>query len=257
MSKRVIVIGGGASGMTAAIFAARQGAAVTLLEHMDRVGKKILSTGNGKCNLTNRRMDASCYRSSAPEFPMEVLGRFGEPETEAFFEELGIVLKDRNGYLYPASGQASSVLDALREELSRLGVNIVTECGEAEVAAPGSGKGGNQEWTVLCKKGRFCSDALILAAGSKAAPSTGSDGSGYDLAKRLGHRIIRPLPALVQLRCREKFFKQISGVRADACVSIWADGERLAYDQGELQLTDYGISGIPVFQVSRFAVERR
>lgn len=253
MSKRVIVIGGGASGMTAAIFAARQGAAVTLLEHMDRVGKKILSTGNGKCNLTNRRMDASCYRSSAPGFSMEVLGRFGEPETEVFFEELGIVLKDRNGYLYPASGQASSVLDALREELSRLGVTIVTECGEAEVAAPGSGKGGNQEWTVLCKKGRFCSDALILAAGSKAAPSTGSDGSGYDLAKRLGHRIIRPLPALVQLRCREKFFKQISGVRADACVSIWADGERLAYDQGELQLTDYGISGIPVFQVSRFA----
>ena len=253
MSKRVIVIGGGASGMTAAIFAARQGAAVTLLEHMDRVGTKILSTGNGKCNLTNRRMDASCYRSNAPGFPMEVLGRFGEPETEVFFEELGIVLKDRNGYLYPASGQASSVLDALREELSRLGVTIVTECGEAEVAAPGSGKGGNQEWTVLCKKGRFCSDALILAAGSKAAPSTGSDGSGYDLAKRLGHRIIRPLPALVQLRCREKFFKQISGVRADACVSIWADGERLAYDQGELQLTDYGISGIPVFQVSRFA----
>ena len=239
--------------MTAAIFAARQGAAVTLLEHMDRVGKKILSTGNGKCNLTNRRMDASCYRSNAPGFPMKALGRFGEPETEVFFEELGIVLKDRNGYLYPASGQASSVLDALREELSRLGVNIVTECGEAEVAAPGSGKGGNQEWTVLCKKGRFCSDALILAAGSKAAPSTGSDGSGYDLAKRLGHRIIRPLPALVQLRCREKFFKQISGVRADACVSIWADGERLAYDQGELQLTDYGISGIPVFQVSRFA----
>ena len=253
MSKRVIVIGGGASGMTASMFAARQGAAVTLLEHMDRVGKKILSTGNGKCNLTNRRMDASCYRSNAPGFPMEVLGRFGEPETEVFFEELGIVLKDRNGYLYPASGQASSVLDALREELSRLGVTIVTECGEAEVAAPGSGKGGNQEWTVLCKKGRFCSDALILAAGSKAAPSTGSDGSGYDLAKRLGHRIIRPLPALVQLRCREKFFKQISGVRADACVSIWADGERLAYDQGELQLTDYGISGIPVFQVSRFA----
>ena len=253
MSKRVIVIGGGASGMTAAVFAARQGAAVTLLEHMDRVGKKILSTGNGKCNLTNRRIDASCYRSSAPGFPMEVLGRFGEPETEAFFEELGIVLKDRNGYLYPASGQASSVLDALREEVSRLGVNLVTECGKAEVAAPGSGKEGRKEWTVLCEKGRFRSDALILAAGSKAAPSTGSDGSGYDLAKGLGHRIIRPLPALVQLRCREKFFKQISGVRADACVSIWADGEKLAYDQGELQLTDYGISGIPVFQVSRFA----
>ena len=129
---------------------------------------------------------------------MEVLGRFGEPETEAFFEELGIVLKDRNGYLYPASGQASSVLDALREELSRLGVNIVTECGEAEVAAPGSGKGENQEWTVLCKKGRFCSDALILAAGSKAAPSTGSDGSGYDT-------LIVSLPFS---RLSELFFRQ-------------------------------------------------
>lgn len=239
--------------MTAAIFAARQGAEVTLLEHMDRVGKKILSTGNGKCNLTNRRMDAACYRSGAPEFPMEVLNRFGEAETEAFFEELGIVLKDKNGYLYPASGQASSVLDVLREELSRLGVKIVTECGEADIVSPDSGKERKREWQVSCGKGRFRSDALILAAGSKAAPSTGSDGSGYALAKKLGHRIVRPLPALVQLRCREKFFKQISGVRADALVSIWADGRMLASDQGELQLTDYGISGIPVFQVSRFA----
>lgn len=239
--------------MTAAIFAARQGGKVTLLEHMDRVGKKILSTGNGKCNLTNRHMDAACYRSSAPEFPMEVLSRFGEPETEIFFEDLGIVLKDRNGYLYPASGQASSVLDALREELSRQGVKVVTECGNVSITAPDAGRNGKQEWIVSCEKGRFCSDALILAAGSKAAPSTGSDGSGYRLAKKLGHRIVEPLPALVQLRCKEKFFKQISGVRTDALVSIWADGEKLACEQGELQLTDYGISGIPVFQVSRFA----
>lgn len=253
MSKRVIIIGGGASGMTAAIFAARQGAQVTLLEHMDRVGKKILSTGNGKCNLTNRRMNAECYRSSVPGFPMEVLSRFGEQETEAFFEDLGIVLKDRNGYLYPASGQASSVLDALREELAQLGVKVVTECGSTAITAPDAGKNGKREWTVSCGKGRFHSDALILATGSKATPSTGSDGSGYVLARKLGHRIISPLPALVQLRCREKFFKQISGVRTDAVVSIWADGKKLASDQGELQLTDYGISGIPVFQVSRFA----
>lgn len=255
MSKRVITIGGGASGMTAAIFAARQGAQVTLLEHMDRVGKKILSTGNGKCNLTNRRMDASCYRSSVPEFPMEVLSWFGEPDAETFFEDLGIVLKDKSGYLYPASGQASSVLDALREELSRLGVKIVTECGSETITAPDFRKDGKQEWLVSCEKGRFYADAVILAAGSKAAPSTGSDGSGYALAKKLGHRMIHPLPALVQLRCRETFFKQVSGVRADACVSIWADGKELASDQGELQLTDYGISGIPVFQVSRFASE--
>ena len=127
MKKHVLIIGGGASGMAAAIFGARQGAEVTILEHMDRVGKKILSTGNGKCNLTNRRMEPGCYRCSVPEFPMEVLSRFGEEDTEAFFEDLGIVLKDRNGYLYPASGQASSVLDALRAELSLRGVAVVTE----------------------------------------------------------------------------------------------------------------------------------
>ena len=205
MKKHVLIIGGGASGMAAAIFGARQGAEVTILEHMDRVGKKILSTGNGKCNLTNRRMEPGCYRCSVPEFPMEVLSRFGEEDTEAFFEDL---------------------------------------------EAP---KGPAEKWRVTCERGTFFSDALILAAGSKAAPATGSDGSGYKLAKKLGHRILTPLPALVQLRCREPFFKQIAGVRTDVQVKILAEGEELASDCGELQLTDYGISGIPVFQVSRFA----
>lgn len=250
MKKHVLIIGGGASGMAAAIFGARQGAEVTILEHMDRVGKKILSTGNGKCNLTNRRMEPGCYRCSVPEFPMEVLSRFGEEDTEAFLEDLGIVLKDRNGYLYPASGQASSVLDALRAELSLRSVAVVTECGPVHIEAP---KGPAEKWRVTCERGTFFSDALILAAGSKAAPATGSDGSGYKLAKKLGHRILTPLPALVQLRCREPFFKQIAGVRTDVQVKILAEGEELASDCGELQLTDYGISGIPVFQVSRFA----
>ena len=102
-------------------------------------------------------------------------------------------------------------------------------------------------------QGNFSGETLILACGSKAAPGTGSDGSGYKLAKRLGHHIIKPLPALVQLRCPEKFFKQLAGVRADASVILYSDGRKLAEDKGEVQLTDYGISGIPVFQVSRFA----
>ena len=126
MKKQVTIIGAGASGMTAAIFAARQGAQVTLLEHMDRVGKKILSTGNGKCNLSNRFMEETCYRSGVADFPMEVISRFTVEETLSFFEDLGIVVKDRNGYLYPHSGQASSVLDVLRAELDHRRIRTVT-----------------------------------------------------------------------------------------------------------------------------------
>lgn len=250
MKRRVIVIGGGASGMTAAIFAARQGAEVRLLEHTDRVGKKILSTGNGKCNLSNRRMEESCYRSGDPDFPMRVLSQFGLFQTMEFFEDLGIVMKERDGHLYPYSGQAASVLDVLRLELARRGVTVVTSCETERIE---DHDGPYREFVIHTSCGRFDADAVILATGSKAAPSTGSDGSGYKLAKKLGFQVIKPLPALVQLKCREKFYKQISGVRADVRLSLFADGQKLAYDEGELQLTDYGISGIPVFQVSRFA----
>ena len=250
MKKQVTIIGAGASGMTAAIFAARQGAQVTLLEHMDRVGKKILSTGNGKCNLSNRFMEETCYRSGVADFPMEVISRFTVEETLSFFEDLGIVVKDRNGYLYPHSGQASSVLDVLRAELDHRRIRTVTEC---RIDAVRYRETGDKRFKVSTSQGSFLSDCLILATGSKAAPATGSDGSGYQLAEQLGHHIIKPLPALVQLRCREKFYKQISGVRTDGCVSLRCGSEELARDQGEIQLTDYGISGIPVFQVSRYA----
>ncbi|MDY5484821.1 MAG: NAD(P)/FAD-dependent oxidoreductase [Clostridium sp.] len=254
--KQVIIVGAGASGMTAAIFAARQGAEVVLLEHKDRVGKKILSTGNGKCNLSNRKMDASCYRSSVSGFPMKVIRQFPVERTLEFFESLGVVIKDRNGYLYPWSGQASAILDVLRTELKEQKVRVVTEC-EIHRILPPFGKNREEEkqcYRVETGKGVFQGDCLILAAGSKAAPGTGSDGSGYKLAAALGHRIVKPLPALVQLKCRESFYKQITGVRTDGRVTLWSDGDLLSSDSGELQLTDYGISGIPVFQVSRYAV---
>lgn len=250
IKKQVIIIGAGASGMTAAIFAARQGARVILLEHMERVGKKILSTGNGKCNLSNRIMEESCFRSGKADFPLEVISRFSVEKTLSFFQDLGIVVRDKNGYLYPYSGQASSVLDVLRAELDRRRVRLVTECRVEMIRYQETG---GKRFHLSTSKGSFTSDCLILATGSKAAPKTGSDGSGYKLAEQMGHHIIKPLPALVQLRCREKFYKQISGVRMDGDVSLWCGGRELARDQGEIQLTDYGISGIPVFQVSRFA----
>ena len=245
--RTVAVIGGGASGMMAAVTAASGGAHVILLEHKDRIGKKILSTGNGRCNFTNIHQEPICYHSEDPLFPWEVVERFNAQAVISFFLQLGVYSKNRNGYIYPNSDQASAVLDAFRMELDRLKVEIRTgvECREI--------RPGKKGFTILTDQEPVRADRVILCAGSKAAPATGSDGSGYDLAKKLGHRILPVLPALTALKCEEKFFKSIAGVRANGSVSIWSGDECIAKDTGEIQLTDYGISGIPVFQVSRYA----
>ena len=245
--KNVVIAGAGASGMMAAVTAAAEGARVILLEHKDRIGKKILSTGNGRCNFTNICQEPICYHSDQPEFPWKIVEKFGAQDIISFFLQLGIYSKNRNGYLYPNSDQASAVLDAFRMELERLQVEIRTgtECREI--------RPGKKGFTVITNQGNIRADRVILAAGSKAAPSTGSDGSGYDLAKKLGHRILPVLPALVQIRCGENYFKSLAGVRANGSVSIWTGDRCIARDTGELQLTNYGISGIPVFQVSRYA----
>lgn len=246
----VLIIGGGASGLAASIHAARSGADVTILEHNDRVGKKILSTGNGKCNLTNLHMNADCFRGADPRFIQSVLNQFTVADTLDFFGELGIYPKIKNGYVYPNSEQASSVLDVLRQEAEYLKVRVITQAHAAHIRPQGRNAGFLTEYSG----GSQQSDTVIVAAGSKAAPVTGSDGSGYELVKELGHRIVRPLPALVQLRSdKNPVFKQLAGIRTDALVTIVSEEQRLAFDRGELQLTDYGISGIPVFQVSRFA----
>lgn len=262
----VIVIGGGASGLAAAIEAARGGCSVTVLEQKERTGKKILATGNGRCNLTNLYMDPyACYRGGNPGFTAQILEQVTVDETLDWFRDLGIPTKDRNGYVYPRSDQAAAVAEALVLEAEHLGVKIL--CGfRAEAIVPVSrpnfkgfqvtGSRGDAEGLPAKKAGspfRYEGNSLILAAGSKAAPATGSDGSGYRLAESLGHEIVTPLPALVQLVCRGRVFRQLAGIRTDALVRLLLDGQETARDRGEVQLTDYGISGIPVFQVSRFA----
>lgn len=274
----VIVVGGGASGLAAAIEAARGGCRVTVLEQKERTGKKILATGNGRCNLTNLHMDPdTCYRGGNPAFVRDVLGRVTVAETLVWFGDLGIPTKDRNGYVYPRSDQASAVAEALAMEAEHLGVRILCgmrvesisfkgensgnlrTAGEFAVTAEdrtdgerkvGERKAGEQK---ARRRETFRSRAVILAAGSKAAPATGSDGSGYELAEALGHKIIPPLPALVQLICRGRIFRQLAGIRTDGRIRLFVDGEPAAADRGEVQLTEQGISGIPAFQVSRFA----
>lgn len=251
MKKKVIIIGGGASGLIAAIAAADQGADVTILEHMDRVGKKILSTGNGRCNMTNLAVRPECFRCSQKQFPMKVLDRFSVWDTLTFFDEIGIVTKSKDGYIYPNSEQASAVLDMLRLETECRGVTVHCNCHISGVEF--SKKNSKSGFRLRTSMGEFDCDALILATGSKAAPVTGSDGSGYELAKAFGHSIVEPLPALVQLRCQGKHYKQLAGIRCEAELKLVINQKTMVREEGELQLTDYGLSGIPTFQISRFA----
>ena len=248
MSHKVYVIGAGAAGMMAAITAARQGKKVTIIEHRDKTGKKILATGNGKCNFTNMYVDKECYRGGNSDYIMDIYNSFDNNAAIDFFKHLGIYPKVKNGYVYPNSGQAASISEVLKRELEYLNIEILTCVNTKEII-----DNGNNRYTIVTDKGNYDADAVIIAAGSTAAPKSGSDGSGYKLAKKLGHTIIPVLPALVQLKSDSIFFKEVAGVRTDGSVRIMHGRECVAKDSGELMLTDYGISGIPVFQVSRFA----
>lgn len=240
------IIGAGAAGMTAAIMAARNGISVTLIEKKERAGKKILMTGNGKCNLSNRSFSLDDYNSSHTELLSAFFQQFGVADTESFFEGLGLMLKDKNGYLYPYPEQASAVLDVLRYECSRLKVELITETEVVSVQK-------KEDFILKSKNTKLFFNKLLIACGGMACPKSGSDGTGYRLARQLGHSLVPPVPALVQLRCAEKFLKEIAGIRCDAEITLQINAQTARKERGELQLTDYGISGIPVFQLSRFA----
>lgn len=238
--------------MMAAITAADAGAEVTLLEGGERVGRKLLSTGNGKCNLGNMRMGPEYYHGASGEWIGDCLERFGSQDVLDFFQKIGLMVKEKNGYLYPVAEQAAVALDALRAKLQASGVKLVTELRVDAVSAESPRGEAPSGFVVQAGRNRFRFERVILACGSQAAPRTGSDGSGYALARMLGHRIVPVVPALVQLRCEEPYLKEVAGVRAEAVIRILsggADGDALC-ERGELQLVDYGISGIPVFQLS-------
>ena len=251
--KKVCIVGGGAAGMIAAIMAARNHAAVTILEHNEKIGKKLLATGNGRCNLTNEKQEKMCYHSEHPELLWDILQNFPFEQTLDFFEKIGIYPVSKNGYFYPSSMQASSVQEVLEMEARFLKVKI--KCKEHVKEIKVSDTKENPRFSVVTETWQYPADAVILACGSQASEIDGADGSGYTLAKQLGLKVINPLPALVPLKGKGNYFSKWAGTRIYGKIQLQAEQKTLQTEEGELQLTDYGISGIPVFQLSGLAAK--
>lgn len=249
----VCVIGGGASGMIAAIAAAKNGANVFILEKNERVGKKLLSTGNGKCNITNLDFSANKYHTENKLKLSNYFNMFDPKSTISFFGECGLLLKNKSGYIYPSCEQASVVLDILRHMLDVMGVNIYTEAGVTKLEKI------NGKFLIYADR-KYEADHVIIACGSLAGVSNKDrkqpGSTGYELAQRFGHSIVDLLPSLVQLECKETFFNSIAGVRAECSITIYNSETAIAREEGELQITNYGISGIPVFQLSGLVAKK-
>ncbi|QUI23524.1 NAD(P)/FAD-dependent oxidoreductase [Vallitalea pronyensis] len=249
---KIIIIGGGASGLMAAIVAARRGAKVTLLERKDRVGKKILATGNGRCNMTNVHCTYKCFHGGHHTFIEGILKAFNVTDTMSFFQELGIhPTITASGKVYPRSLQAGSVLDVLRHEVERLKVTVL--CDEEVIKIEQ-----NKQFVVYTKQNnKYYGHKIILATGGKSTPDLGSNGTGYELAKAMGHTVIRPIPSLVQLKSDAPFLKQLKGVKITGKASILDERDHILREEyGEILFTDYGVSGPPILQVSRIASDR-
>jgi len=247
---KVGIIGGGAAGIMSALFACKGKNEVTVIEHNDKLLKKILSTGNGKCNFTNTRMEAANFHNNYKV--IEFTDRFGRFDTIKFFNSIGVVEYIRDGYVYPASEQAASIRNALLMELDRYDANILLNTYVKDIKF--SEKGFFVDVCDTQKKIRkLYFDKLIVATGLKAAPKLGSDGSFLPVLDKLNIKYRPPLPALCGIKLDDKlFFKMTSGVRAKGEIAIYCDNKKIAGDFGELQFADSGISGIPTFQVSRY-----
>lgn len=243
--KRVGVIGGGASGIMASIAAAENGASVVLFERKDKIGKKILATGNGRCNFSNANLSQECYYTDDPEFIKAIFAQFDNNDLCNFFKGLGMLIKDKNGYFYPACEQASTVLDVLRLALKESHVKEITDSYVTDVK-----KSGN-EYIVITENGeKYSFDSVIVSTGGKAGIGKKEYANGYDILKSFGHSVTKLYPALTQIKCSGFNFKAVSGVRNDCTISVYENKKCIMTQTGEILFTDYGISGIVSFQIS-------
>ena len=243
---KVAIIGGGASGLAAAVVCADKvgGKNVILLEKQQKIGRKLLATGNGRCNISNRNMDISHYHGDH-RIAQSVLSSFGTKNLKRFFSGLGLLLRDDpEGRMYPYSNQAITVLDCIKNELEKHETNIRYEF------VPGSIRQDSQGFIIQSDSDTIYADSVIFACGSKASGSLGSDDSGIKLLEKMGIRSSPLFPALSPVETAERY-KYLKGVRSKGTVSVIADGKKIISKSGEIQFTDKGISGICVFECSR------
>lgn len=250
---QVIIVGGGAAGCLAAIRLGEAGIACTLLEGGDRLLKKLLVTGNGRCNITNEKLigtkDVSpWYSCHDPSFRFDPLLAHGAADSISLFRQLGLPLTTlEEGKMYPKSLQASAVSDLLRLRLDELAVPVRLNQRVRGISRD------NGRFTLRTQTESFTADTILITSGGQAMPATGSDGAMFRILRELGHSIIKPLPALVQLMTDFGQLRALAGVKADARIRLEWDGVTLAVETGELLFTDYGVSGPPILQLSRFA----
>jgi len=239
MSK-IVVIGAGASGIIASLKASVNNE-VILIDSNSQCGKKLLITGNGKCNYWNEDIDIKNYFTSDNSLLENILER--NTEVLNYLENLGIYPKIKNGYYYPASGLAASIREIFSKEIEKSNIKTMYNTKVINVEKD------NNKFIVTTTNEKIVCDKVIIATGSKASPKTGSEGFGYDLAKSFGHTINPVLPALTGLKTNENI-KEWAGVRCDAKLSLYGDNKLLKEESGEIQLTEDGISGICTFNIS-------
>jgi len=243
----MVVIGGGASGLLASILISRKNIKVTILEKSNKIGRKILASGNGKCNIGNINPISSFYHSTNSQFIEEVLKGYGAKEIINIFKTIGIeIIEGKDGKLFPLSLQASSVLDILEYEAKKLGVEIISNCNIKEILKD------NHKFIIKTDKNSIVATKVLLASGSPASPQLGGSYSGLDIASSFGHNIITPLPSLVQLSSTEEFLKDISGVKIYSVVKLYANNNYITQKEGDVLFTNYGISGLAILDISRY-----
>lgn len=246
----IAIIGGGASGLVAAITAARLGAKVTIFERQNRIGKKILVTGNGRCNITNIDMGAERFHTASKKDCYQPVVSKNVETTLAFFKTLGIERLIEKTKVYPASEQASSVVDVLRMEVERLGIEVLVDTKVTKLKPEGV------KWNVLTEANdKYTFERIIVATGGLAAPQLGCDETGYSLLKALGHHQVPTLPTLVHIVSPTKYCKMMQGMRFKSEVSILVEGTKVRTERGEVLFTEDGLSGPPIFQLSRIAAD--
>lgn len=244
-SVKTLVIGAGAAGITAAISAKRKGDPVVILERMPRIGKKLLASGNGRCNLSNENLNTSFYNHSSIALVGSILGKFDKNKITGFFKELGLETYSEEGRIFPVTNQASSVLKVLEMEISRLAIPIELNFTVNAISFS------KDRFLVKDKAGRSIEcQRLIISGGGKSYPAFGSDGSCYELAAKMGHKVIKPVPAAVPLVVKDRLCHILQGQKISAKIKAAIGGKDLRESSGDLLFTKYGLSGTSVIDVS-------